>query len=238
MSDQQRDRRLRAEITVTAGADVLGPFALPLHSVADIGRSPGCAIQMTPPWAPRRLASLAPVDGGWLLTNGDRTRVTAVSRSVRNGVFERGAKVFLQPGHWRLSWELDGPCVANIRITSAPTDAPEHLPYALNDLQAEPAVRRARMTAIAGSEMALSPMTRHRLAVLFSHEFDDAAPPDNVCKAAAQRLGVTEAQVKRTALRVRDRLNARRELPLESLEQLGYYLVHVSGALSPDDLEP
>jgi hypothetical protein len=203
-----------------------------------MGRSPGCAIELTPLWTPRRLASLAPVDGGWLLTNGDRTRVTAVSRSVRNGVFERGAKVFLQPGQWSLSWELDGPCTASVRITSVPTDAPERLPYALNDHRGGPTTRPARLTAIAGAEMALSPLTRHRLAVLFSHEFEDAAPPDNVCKAAAQRLGVTQAQVKRTALRVRDRLNTRREIPLESLEQLGYYLVHVSGALSPDDLEP
>ncbi|MGZ4749139.1 MAG: hypothetical protein ACXVYY_18825, partial [Oryzihumus sp.] len=128
MSDHQSDRRLCAEITVTAGADVQGPYALPRHSVADVGRSPGCAIQLAPLWAPRMLASLAPVDGGWLLTNGDRTRVTAVSRSVRNGVFERGAKVFLQPGQWSLGWELDGPCTATIRITSVPTDAPERLP--------------------------------------------------------------------------------------------------------------
>jgi len=42
----------------------------------------------------------------------------------------------------------------------------------------------------------------------------------------------------KAALRIRDRVDALRPRPLDSLEELGFYLVHVSGAIGPDDLDP
>lgn len=234
----QQDRRPRAEVSVTVGGTTLGPFALPRHSPAGVGRAPGCAIRLEPDWAPRRLATFAPVDDGWLLRNGERTRLTAASRTLRHGVFERGAVVFLQAGRWSLAWDLDGACTAEVRITSVPREASEQLPWALDDTARDDGAGVIVRTAVAGARMPLSPRTRHRLAVLFAHELDGTTPPENLCRAAGRRLDLAEAQVKRTALRVRDRLNARREHPLQSLEELGYYLVHVSGAIGPDDLDP
>jgi len=229
-------RRPRAELSLLIDGVQAAPFALPRHSVADIGRSLTSAIRLAPRWAPRLLAQFSPVEDGWILTNGGRTRLWARSPTVRIACFERGARVMLQPGTWTLRWDLDGPCAANVRITSVPAGYREPLPYALNDRLVSDSV--AVQTLVAGAQVSLSARMRHQLAVLFAHEFDDEPAPDNLCKAAAGRLGVSEPQVKRTAFAARDRLNRDRGRPIESLEELGYYLVHVAQVLSPDDLTP
>ena len=122
-------------LTVTvAGSDVCS-WRLPREQAVSAGRASTAGIRLSAGWVPHQLARFEPVERGWHLVNGHRTRVR-----VRN--------------------------------------------------------------------------------------------------PRAERLGTSEQAIKNAANRYRERLNDRRGHSIETLDDLGYYLVHVTGVLGPDDLEP
>ncbi len=90
---------------------------------------------------------------------------------------------------------------------------------------------------LAAGRLRLSRQRRRELAVLFAHLIEDRRPPNNLCAAAGEHLGLSPTQVKRRAYKVRDRLNELRPVPVRTLEGLGYYLVVVAQEIGPDDLD-
>ena len=119
---------LQAEIALQVDGLTVGPFALPRHAVAEIGRSPGAAIHIKPAWAPRLLATLTASEGGWMLTNGTRTRVRVKSRWV-DGYFQPNVRIALQQGTWEFKWDLDGECRAEVKIGRVRQGPPRRLPW-------------------------------------------------------------------------------------------------------------
>jgi hypothetical protein len=164
---------LQAEIALQVDGLTVGPFALPRHAAAEIGRSPGSAIHLKPAWAPRLLATLTPSEGGWMLTNGTRTRVRVKSRWV-DGYFQPNARIALQQGTWEFKWDLDGACRAEVKIDRVRQGPPRRLPVALSTKE-EFVGLSGTLTDVAGARMKMSPQIRHRLAVLFAYEIDGPA---------------------------------------------------------------
>ena len=230
-------RPLRGEITVTVDGRPVGAWLLPQRHAVLLGRGQGAAIALTPAWVPRTLARLRAGDDGWLLENGPRTRVRVDSRWVHGAYFQPGALVVLQRGRSSLAWDLDRPLSASVDVSAAGPARREDPPYAL-PRGAPRDDSPAALTALAIDHLNLSPLRRHQMAVLFAHLIEDRPAPPNLSAAAGARLGLTEEQVKRVAYRVRERLNRHRGEKLVRLEDLGYYLVVVSGLLGPDDLAP
>ncbi len=237
MDDHVPAARLRAELSVVVGGNPLGRWALPTKQNTVIGRSTGSAIRLRPGWCPRFLATLMPIEGGWLMLNGTRARVQVSSRWVSSAYWALpGAVIMLQPGRWLLRWELDDECRAEVLISHPRPGAVERLVFALSAVPGKAKLEQA--TLLAGTQLELEPATRHRLAVLFRYLIEDEPAPSNLCAAAAEQLGRTETQIRNSAYRVRDRLNTMRPAQIHTLEELGNYLVHTSLAIGPDDLDP
>jgi hypothetical protein len=171
-----------------------------------------------------------------MLANGTRTRVRVKSRRA-DGYFQANALVALQQGTWDLTWDLDGECRATAKIDRVRQGEARRMPVALST-KGEYVGRPAPLTDVAAARMKMSPQIRHRLAVLFAYEIEGFPAPPNMCRAAADRIGARERDVLKAAVRIRDRVNALRLARLDSLEELGFYLVHVSGVIGPDDLDP
>lgn len=178
---------------------------------------------------------MTPQDFGWLLKNGLSTRVEVTGPGVHGLRFEPSASVALVRGDWVLDWALDKPLQARVCVTTSP--APPDLPWALDRMVPSPKPELPR-TSYAADDVPMSPAERHLLAVLFMHEFTAAPAPRNLCAAAGARLGLSSSDVKNRANVVRRRVNGRRQATIDSLDELGFYLVHTAQALSPDDLEP
>jgi len=86
-----------------------------------------------------------------------------------------------------------------------------------------------------------APMTaalRYRLAVLFQHLIEGEPEPRNLLARRAEALAVSEADLAEMAHRYRRRLNVVHSLDLQTLEELGEYLVLKSDELTRDDLHP
>jgi hypothetical protein len=84
----------------------------------------------------------------------------------------------------------------------------------------------------------MSAALRYRLAVVFRHLLEDEPAPVHLLRRRAEFLGMTEPDLDWTVQRVRRRVNAARELRLQTVEDLGEYLVLETGALTRADLDP
>lgn len=225
---------LNATVRVTGGAEALGRWRLPRRSSTTLGRAKGSAIQLRGQWVPGRLAVLEPQGFGWLMRNGYSTRVVVRGPGLRGARFEPGGVAALIAGEWEIHWALDQSLRAEVSINKAP--APADLPWALNPTI--PVHDQQHGTAYAADRQMFSQAELHLLAVLFAYEFEAVTPPRNICQAAAEALSLTSSQVKNSANTVRRRINKKRHTDLETLEELGFYLVHTARVLSEDDLDP
>jgi len=235
----------RGEASVSLDFGQVGRWRLPRTSTVLVGRLTGAGISLRPEWAPRRLCRLEPVRDGWL-HNDSRTRLRAESLWVTGGVFEPRAIVLLQSGRWCLSWDLDGDCRLDVSIRR-PSAKASRLPFALDAVVGRALVEDMPATHFAATDLALSPLARYRLAVLFEHLILADDPPENLYAAYADRFHRRDdprweqarLQVKSTAVKTRDRLNrARPHNPLRDVADLGYYLVTVTETLREEDLTP
>lgn len=203
-----------------------------------IGRRERHAFSLREEWIPRDLAELIPIQEGWLIENGGRTRMRVRNTWIEGveAFFSQRAMVMLQQGTSVIDWpELDGSLSLTVTIRNErATD--RDIPYAVgSEIDAG---RPVAGTNLRGREVEMSPGLKHRMAVLFRHLIERSEPPANLCETAAKRLGTSEQAVKNSANRYRQRLNASRGRSLETLEQLGYYLVVTSEAIGTVDLDP
>jgi len=223
-----------ARISAAGERDI--SWRLPRRDLTAIGRAASSGIKLTSGWIPNQLAVLRPESFGWLLENGRSTRVTVGGPGVRDARFGPGGVIALVRGQWTLDWALDKPLTAEIAVRSTPPPGNDDLPWALSR-KVQPDTQR-QLTDYVAEPGLFSPAERHLLAVMFGYELNGDAPPRNLCEAAAGQLGLTASQVKNRANTVRRRINKKRQADIDTFEELGFYLVHTSRALSPDDQEP
>lgn len=98
---------------------------LPRHTVVTVGRRERNGVELSPEWVPLEAARLVPVEEGWLVTNGARTRMSISSDWIHTGTafFVPHATVTLQRGEHRVSWpELPSPLNLSITVRSRRMD--------------------------------------------------------------------------------------------------------------------
>jgi hypothetical protein len=240
----------RAEVEVTIGDRTVGPFLFPPDASVTFGRASQCGLRVDDERAPRVIAQFRPTEFGWILLNGDRTRVHARSLYVPAASLDRRAHFLLQPGaDWTLTWDLDVRLTASIRYRKDAHGEP--LPV-LRDRPAEAAeqplllrcaghiveVDRVRGTDLAGDHLKLTRAQRRSLGALFAWIIEGEPRPDNMVTAAVSRSGATIPQIAGVWTKVMVYVNRHRDhdAQITSLEELGYHLVEVVGVIGPDDI--
>lgn len=211
---------------------------LPRRTAASVGRRERFAFELEPEWVPRDLGAFTPVDDGWVFTNLARDWMRVESDFILNGfaVFRPQAMVMLQRGDHRITWDgLDRPVGVSVTVRTRRMDD-QRIPYAVDSTvegQAEVAGSYRGVT-----DAPMSAALRYRLAVLFRHLIDGEVEPRNLLAKRAEQLCISEDELEASAHRYRRRLNVVRTLDLQTLEELGEYLVLKSEELSRADLEP
>ena len=227
----------RAEVEVQVGYDRIGPYLLPYDEMVSLGRDPCCGLQVDNPKLSRVLATLSPSERGWVITNGKRTRMTAESPYIVQASFAPQAQLLLQPADWTLTWDLDVNTTLTVKYRR--NGRGEEYPTA-RDKRTNVGRDRPNPafvgTAVAGAELKLTPIQRRRLGALFAYLIEGTPKPSALIQAAAQRSGDTIPQVTRAWVRVMGRVNEHRDVPIETIEDLGYHLVEVAGVIGPDDV--
>jgi hypothetical protein len=211
---------------------------LPRRVSVTVGRGKQHGLGLVPEWVPLGLGRLSPVSEGWLVTNVARTSMSLENDWIRTGAafFNPYATVMLQRGQHRVSWPgLRSPVSLSVSVRSRRWED-QRIPYAVDggaDVRVDGA---ASSLGMPGPTM--SDAVRYRLAVLFRHLLEGEPAPLHLVRHAAESLGVTEEEVDDTAHRVRRRLNVALGTDLQSLEELGDYLVRGAGPLTASDLDP
>ncbi|GAB3487825.1 FHA domain-containing protein [Flexivirga lutea] len=233
----------RAEAELRIAHVVVGTWALPASEPVTIGRSARCGLRSRDPAVSGTLARLIPGERGWILENGNRTRVRVASVFALDAEFAPRAQVLLQPADWHLAWDLDTPCELSIRYRRRVRHG-EPLPIARDTEQSperlwthQPVGTVGTVgTDIAGNALELTPLQRRRLGALFAYLILGQPKPPNLIHAAAELSGDSLSQINGTWVKVMEKVNRRRVDPLQRLEDLGYHLVEVAGQIGPDDV--
>jgi hypothetical protein len=209
---------------------------LPGRSAVTVGRRERNGLVLTSEWAPLDAARLTPVEEGWLVTNGARTRMSVSNDWIHTGTafFLPGAAVMLQRGEHRLAWpELPAPLSLMVTVRSRRMDD-QRLCYAVDGAVGTSA-RSGPRSAVEDPPM--SAALRYRLAVLFGHLLLGAPAPANQLRRRAEFLLLEEQELEELAHRYRRRVNGARGTDLQTVEELGEHLV-ATGELTRADLDP
>lgn len=243
------DRRWKAVATIEVNGLVAGPYVMP-DSTVTIGRSYRAGLRSPSPRleVPRELARLRPTKSGWVLENEGATatrhirpavRVTGPSIRSKNGaVFMPYSWVLLDEGEWTLRWDAGVGVAVDLR-PYAPADA------MLKVAQDEP-LRPSGSFTIPAEPVRLTALERRNMAALFAYLLRGEPQPGEPYKRAAEELGgdtaarqknrdLVKAQLPKITSRV-NRLRGSQD-PLLAADEVGWYLVHVTGTLSQEDLE-
>ena len=210
---------------------------LPRRSPASLGRRERFAFELHPEWVPRDLGTFTPVDEGWLLTNISRKWMRVESDFLLSGsmVLRPEAITMLQRGDFRVSWEGLDPMAVSVTVRTRRLED-QRIPFAVDSTIDGRAEGSGSYLGVTDAPMTAA--LRYRLAVLFRHLIEGDVEPRNLLEKRAEALGITVEELDATAHRYRRRLNAVHNLDLQSIEELGEYLVRKSDELTRDDLEP
>ena len=223
---------------VRGGGAPLQQWRLPRRSPASLGKRERYAFALQPEWVPKDIATFTPVEDGWLCTNLSRDWMRLESDFILGGsaVFGPQAVVMLQRGDHRVGWSgLGAPLNVSVTVRTRRLED-QRLPYA-GDSTVDAHVEGT------GSYLGVTdaPMTaalRYRLAVLFRHLIEGELEPRNLLQRRAEALAMPAADLEAAAHRLRRRLNVVHGLDLQSIEELGEYLVLKTDQLTRVDLEP
>jgi hypothetical protein len=225
-------------LVVVRGAG--GPMVqrrLPRRAPASLGRRERFAFELQPEWLPRDLGTFHPVDEGWLLTNTSRAWMRVESDFILNGsvVLRTEAITMLQKGDFRVSWEGLDPLAVSVTVRTRRLED-HRIPYAV-DSSVDSRVEGSG-SYLGVTDAPMSAALRYRLAVLFRHLIEGELEPRNLLAKRAEALGITPEELEATAHKYRRRLNVVHSLDLQSVEELGEYLVLKSDELTRADLDP
>lgn len=212
---------------------------LPRRSTATVGRRERHAVELRPEWVPLDLATFTAVPGGWLVENGARSPLRVENDWVRSGsasYFPR-ASIMLQRGDHHVTWPgLDGPVAISVTVRTRRLDD-GRIRYAV-DNRISVSGNPGFGSYLGVQEAPMSAALRYRLAVVFRHLITGEPEPVGLLRRRAEYLGMTEQDLDWTVQRLRRRLNVVRGLDLQTLDELGDYLVHGTAELSRADLDP
>ena len=223
---------LEARVHLRVKDGTRGPWQLPRWEQVSAGRTTGYGIHLSHSWIPSKLCRFLPWERGWLVQVGPRPRMRVQDRYVGNHMFRRRSIVALQEGQMLLSFpELDDYCQIGVVIGPG---AGGSLPT-VRDVEPEEETRVG--TTYGASNVVLTPLQRLILATTFAYLLRGDPTPVNVTVTAAARCGRSEQAVKNALGKVRDRINKERWGPkLDSYEDLGHYLVHLTRTITWEDL--
>lgn len=225
-------------LVVRGGGAPLVHRRLPRRTTATVGRRDRHGFELVPEWVPRDLGTFVPVEDGWVFANHSRARMRVESDFIAGGaaVFLPEAMTMLQRGDYRISWEgLPQPLGLSVTVRTRRLDD-QRIPYVV-DGAVQPRVTGAG-SYLGVEDAPMSAALRYRLAVLFRHLIEGEGEPPNLLQRRAEFLGMTEEALLDAANRYRRRLNVVQSLDLQSVEELGDYLVRKTDELTRDDLDP
>ncbi len=225
-------------VVVRGGGAPLVNRRLPRRSTATVGRRDRHAFELQQEWVPKDLGAFTPVADGWIFTNLSRAWMRLESDFILTGsaVFRPEAITMLQRGDHRISWEgLGQPLAISVTVRTRRLED-QRVPYAVDSTVDGHATGEGSYLGVTVAPM--SAALRYRLAVLFLHLLVGEAPPRNWLERRAETLGMSSEDLAAAAHRYRRRLNAVRTLDLQSVEELGEYLVLKSEEITKDDLQP
>lgn len=222
---------LQCRVSALVGTAKRGPWALSPYGEVWVGRSEGSGLRLREAWVPRALARFVPMQLGWLVQNGSRARMRVQNDYLGDALTAPGSLVALQAGRSKLSWpELDDTCQLGLVIGEG---VAEGLPELENG---RPADSSTVGTDYAVHHVEIKPAVRETMAVVFAHLLTGEPKPANLALAASKRLGRSEQAIKNVTKALRDQINEERWLNLQTLDQLGHYLIGTTRTLSQDDL--
>jgi hypothetical protein len=229
-------------VVVRGGAGPVEQRRLPRRSTASVGSRDRNGFVVDLAWVPRDLGTFTAVEEGWLLHNTSRARMRLESDFVVGGsvVLLPSAIVMLQRGDHRVAWEgLERPLSVSVTVRTRKMED-HRIPFAVDStVETTPESRdHAAGSYLGVADAPMSAALRYRLAMLFRHLLVGEPEPRNLLQRAAESLGMPEVELTDAAHRYRRRLNVVRGLDLQSLEELGEYLVQQAHELGKDDLEP
>jgi hypothetical protein len=229
-------------VVVRGGAAPVVQRRLPRRTTASVGSRDRNGFVVDLAWVPRDLGTFTAVEEGWLFHNASRAGMRLESDFVVGGavVLLPSAIAMLQRGDHRISWEgLERPLNVSVTVRTRRLED-QRIPFAVDStVEASPDLREQPAGSYLGvADAPMSAALRYRLAVLFRHLLAGEPEPRNLLQRASESLGIPEIELTDLANRYRRRLNVVRSLDLQSLEELGEYLVVERQELCKDDLEP
>ena len=228
---------LRGHLALQVADRKLGPFQLPDWGTVSAGRTPGYALYLPDKWVPSKLCRFHRWEAGWVVQVGPRARMRVQNRYVGDHVFERRACVAIQEGDTLLAFpELDDWCQIDLRISLTSAVAPEV--HDDHEVAGEPSLLPwSAGTRYAAGSLQVTRVQRAALGATFAYLITGQPKPTNLVKAAAELLDRSPQAVTNSLNQVRLAINKQRWGPdLETWEQLGHYLVHLTRSLNRDDL--
>ena len=228
------------EVTAHVGGRDLGTFQLPRDETVTFGRGASCGIRVPESKDASKVSTIVatfiPTPLGWVLQNGQRTRVRAISLFVIEVSLEPRAQLLLQRDvDWSLTWDFD--VVTEITLRYRAVGRAQAAPIARDRAPHPRALPSPYVgTAVAGRDLKFTALQRRRLGALFAYLIEERVQPRDLLGTAANLTGHSKRNILNTAIGVRDRINQSRNDQIIRMEDLGYYLVNVAGVLGPDDL--
>lgn len=229
-------------VVVRGGAVPVVQRRLPRRSPASVGSRDRNGLVVDLAWVPRDLGTFTAVDEGWLVHNTSRARMRVESDFIVGGavVLLPSAIAMLQRGDHRIGWEgLERPLNVSVTVRTRRIED-QRVPFAVDSTVEAPVDPRhpGAGSNHGAAEAPMSAALRYRLAMLFRHLLVGEPEPRHLVQRGSEALDLPEIELSDLAHRYRRRLNVVRGLDLQSLEELGDYLVGDARELTRDDLEP
>lgn len=224
-------------VVVRGGGAPMVQRRLPRRAPASVGRRERFAFELQPEWVPRDLGVFTAVEEGWLLANTSRAWMRVESDFILTGsvVLRSDAITMLQRGDYRISWDGLDPLALSVTVRTRRLED-SRTPYAVDSTVDGRAEGSGSYLGVTDAPMTAA--LRYRLAVLFRHLIEGEMEPRNLLERRAESLGIPVEELEAAAHRYRRRLNVVHGLDLQTIEELGEYLVRKSDELTREDLEP
>ncbi len=244
------DERLwDAVATIIVDGKKAGPYRLGVHGRITIGRSGRAGLKSPSPriQVPRELARLRCTKNGWMLENeggtvGSEPRpvrvIGPIIESPNGALFAPGAFVLLSEGTCTLKWDV-GVIVTVLLEPAGPGS--ELLDEAIDQPH-----RQVGMGTLSVEPVTLNDLQRRNMAALFAYAIRREPQPREPYAEAARLLGGAPSTVEKNRKlikaqlpKIAQKINKGRavENRLTTLDEIGFYLVKVTGTLDEDDLD-
>lgn len=244
-----KERHWNATASISVAGIDADRFQLDTAAAVTIGRSPRCGLASPSPRieVPRELARLRATRSGWVLENEGTTvgrrpkpvRVTGPDITSPGGAaFAPHAWVLLGPGAWTLEWDVGVRVV--VRLQPHETGADAALPIARDEPR-----QPSGMATIAPEPIQLNEAQRRNMAALFAYRLRGDAPPKDPFAEAARLIDTNPATHAAIRNRVKSQYNKLRHRiarirggdEFDGLDEVGRYLIDLTGTIGQDDIE-